>query len=167
MRQSDFTIGVVRHRRACRRKRLLLLAVCDAPLTLQWRTMKRHRRARRDVRLLTLRSRHIAVCSFNLTFYSNNEPLKRFKFQIKDIPRSVDAMNVMMERTRRNSYRCDSVTASCIVLRRLAWPCRWSDVAYMFVLRSSALSEVFWEALEAFIGSKGHLITQLKLNFLS
>ena len=41
-------------------------------------------------------------------------------------------------------------TACCIVLRRMASPCRLVDLEYTFGMPSSALIEVFWEVLESF-----------------
>lgn len=71
-------------------------------------------------------------------------------------------MGWIQGKTKRNGYRCMPFTASCIVLRRLAYPCRWKDVECLFRMRSSALSDVFWEVLETYIDTHGHPLTDLR-----
>ena len=54
-------------------------------------------------------------------------------------------MGWMSGRTVRNTYACEPLTATCIVLRRLASPCRYRDIEQVFGMHTSKLSEVFWE----------------------
>ena len=66
-------------------------------------------------------------------------------------------------KTIRNCYKCIPFTACCIVLQRMASPRRWADLEYTFGMRSSALSEVFWEVLE----KQGHLVLDLQEGLLA
>jgi DDE superfamily endonuclease len=68
--------------------------------------------------------------------------------------------------TLRSGYVCDGLEAVCVVLRRLATPCRLSDIEHVFGRHSSALSEIFWECLETFVIRQMHLVTTFKAEFL-
>jgi hypothetical protein len=70
-------------------------------------------------------------------------------------------------RTSRNRYRCDATTATCIVLRRLATPFRWEDVELEFGMRASALSEVFWEAIECAKEMRVSLLTDFRYDLMN
>jgi hypothetical protein len=70
-------------------------------------------------------------------------------------------------RTSRNRYRCDATTATCIVLRRLATPFRWEDVELEFGIRVSALSEVFWEAIECAKEMPVSLLTDFRYDLMN
>jgi hypothetical protein len=61
--------------------------------------------------------------------------------------------------TSRNRYAVTPMLACCVVLRRLATPARWSDLEHLFGKHAPQLSEIFWEALEMLLYSRGHLIT--------
>ena len=69
-------------------------------------------------------------------------------------------------KTERSGYACVPFTACCILLRRMASPCRWADVEYLFGMRSSALNEAFWEVLESSYEAQGHLLLDLKEGLL-
>ena len=49
----------------------------------------------------------------------------------------------------------------------MASSCRWVDLEYTFGMRSSALSEVFWEVLESFYEKQGHLVLDLQEGLLA
>lgn len=51
-------------------------------------------------------------------------------------------------------------------MRHLAAPCRWHDLASTFLLRECALSEVFWESMETFIGSCADQIEQFRKDLM-
>lgn len=65
-------------------------------------------------------------------------------------------------RTGRNSYRVNYIEVTCVVLLRIATPMRWVELELLFGKRWSALSEIFWEALEGMMGLNGYrLITEM------
>eukprot|EP00171_Calliarthron_tuberculosum_P021462 IDg21462t1 len=45
--------------------------------------------------------------------------------------------------TTRNGYVCEPMTATCILLRRLCYPSRWSDVEELFRMHASALNSIY------------------------
>lgn len=61
--------------------------------------------------------------------------------------------------TERNRYNCHPFVATCIFLRRLAYPCRWVDLASMFGMHSSQLSEVFYEVAWSLHNNCAPLVT--------
>ena len=63
-------------------------------------------------------------------------------------------------------YRCGALTAICIFVRRLATPCRWSDLEEKFGMHSSALSEIFREVAHCFYDGKRHLIMNFRHDLL-
>lgn len=166
MRQTEFALGKALFRRH-RRNLLAQLAIrSKVPVHVKLKILRRASRSRRDVRRIRIRSLHIKTTYFNLNIFSTEEALRNFRFRPKDIPVIADAMDWTTGKTKRNRYKCDPVTACFIVLRKLASACRWTDLEYTFGMRSSALSEVFWEVIESFVESKGHLICTLRESLL-
>ena len=99
--------------------------------------------------------------------YSDEWALKDFRFQVKHIGRISACMGWISGKTGRNGYECDPITACCIVLRKLASPCRRKDVEYLFGMHALALSEIFWEMVETFVEGKGYLLTDLREGMLA
>ena len=61
---------------------------------------------------------------------------------------------------------CDSVTATFILLRRFAYPCRSKDLEIVFWMHSSALSEVFYEILSLLIEKCCGLVLTFRAEFM-
>ena len=167
MRQSDFILSKALARRKVKRHRALFLRLTDAPLLFTLRSIKKARQSSLDVLKINLRSISISTHSFNINIYSDESALRDFRFRARDIAQITSAMGWTHGKTQRNGYKCVPFTACCILFRQLAYPCRWKDLEYVFGMRSSALSEVFWEVVETFIETQGHLITDLRQAFLA
>lgn len=101
---------------------------------------------KRDMRKLTTRRMHIFLTNFNLNIFSTEESLRLFRFRPHELGKVSDVMDFRGQTVSRR-YRCDRVTACCIVLRRLASPCRWYDLEHLFGMPTQALSEVFRQVL--------------------
>lgn len=71
-----------------------------------------------------------------------------------------DPMNLTSGVTKRNGIYV-TLKNSCIVLRRLAYPSRWTEVEEMFVMRSYTLCEVFYECSWSLFEAHRHLVTSL------
>jgi hypothetical protein len=170
MRQKDFSAGRTRARLRNARLFTLLTTVFDfdVPLVATLRAVERRRRARMNLDLLQFRSLSISGASFNLNAYDDATALRNFRFRVHEIGRCmVDFMGWSPRvRTSRNRYRCDATTATCIVLRRLATPFRWEDVELEFGMRASALSEVFWEAIESAKEKRASLLTDFRYDLM-
>lgn len=166
MRLTDFAIGKVRRRRRSLRFRLLLgLSIKSTPAV--YYALRRCTRSTNDILRIMRRVRHIRSVTFNLNVYSDEQGLRDFRFRPREIGRIADVIGFHAETTRRCGYCCDLVTAACIVMRRLASPCRWHDLEDTFGMRYYVLSEVFWEALEGFIEGHGHLLQSFRHDLMT
>ena len=146
---------------------MLLLHAVEAPSTFVIKACEKAKRSRRDILRIRIRSLYISCNSFNLNMYSDEWSLRDFRFQVKHIGRISACMGWISGKTERNGYKCDPITAYCIVLLKLASPCRWKDVEYLFGMHAPALSEVFWEVVETFVEGKGYLLTDLREGMLA
>ena len=177
VRQVDYKIGKAKQRHE---KRVQLLQFCvdkDLPVDVLLRTWKRLKQARFDLQNISARSQVIKHFYLNLNYYSDQKSLQYFRFRKQVVGRVGHAMGWSAGSTKRNRYSCEPITACCIVLKRLASPVTWYELESLqfipcnsslttFGMRSSALSEVFWEVLERFVEVKGHLLTTLREDLL-
>ena len=109
-----------------------------------------------------MRTRHISFSSFNLNIFREASCLRDFRFRAHEIRRIRNIVGWILGVTTRSRYRCSATTATCLVMRRLASPCRWADMEVMFGMTSWAMSEVFWEVVETFQSNCAKLITQFR-----
>ena len=161
MRLKDYAIGHSRRRLRARRMRLLLGLQSRAPTALLLKLQHSVRRTQHDINIFCLRSRQISTTSFNLNIYSDEHALSEFRFRASEIGKIRDIISWSGIPTR-NRYRCDSITATCILPKRMSFPTRWKDLQTTFGMRSSALCEVFWEVFEEFIEERSHLLETFK-----
>ena len=155
MRQAEYSISVARGRKSKKRSLPRLAVLNDASPVYLFRIQRSCIEAQWDIEKINILSRNVSAASFNQNRFSEQESLQLFRFRSREIPIVASLMEWTSSKTKRSRYRCDPITACCVVLRKLSTPCRWFDVDILFGMRSSALSEVFWEVLEAFTSSKG------------
>ena len=165
MRLTDYAIGRSKRRLRYRRNRLLLALAARAPTHLLLHLNESLERSKHDVRLITMRSRHISGITFNLNMFSDERALAEFRFRRSEISQVRDVL-AWSGLPTRNRYRCNSMTATCIVLKRLSFPTRWRDLEPMFGMRASTLSEVFWEVVEEFIETHGQLLEGFRTDLM-
>lgn len=120
-----------------------------------------------DLHKMKARKRYISTTTFNLNIFSEEQSLKEFRFRTTEIGTVADLIGFTIGKTTRKNYFCNDITAACIVLRRLAAPCRWSDLEHMFGMRMYKLSEVFWEALNGFVTEHAHLIETFRVDLMN
>ena len=137
--------------------------------SIQWRSLSGVYYATRnfgkeleDHRLCIARCNRISFADFTFNFnrFSNLECVSNFRFRKDDIPRISHAIDwpTTLTHTKRNGFGVTPILAACILLRRFASPCRWSDVEEFFGKHASHLSEIFWETLEQFLDKRLHLL---------
>lgn len=99
--------------------------------------------------------------SFNFNRFTDLECLLLLRFRKKDIVRLIPviAWPVLKLHTSRNRYAVTPILATCILLRRLATPARWTDLIRLFGKWPPQMSEIFWESLEHMLHYRKHLIT--------
>jgi len=84
--------------------------------------------------------------------------LINFRFFVPDLGRLSSLLDLQVDVSRRR-YNVSPIKCLAIVLRRLASPCRWTDLELLFGRSASSLSEIFCRGVDELIGRWGHLIT--------
>ena len=108
----------------------------------------------------------ISTTAFTLNAYSDLRCLQGFQFRRSEVPLIADAVGLVGKKTSRSEYSCSSITAKCILLRRLAYPCRWIDLELDFGMHAPALSEVFWKTIDCLYQKRSHLLTTFRSELL-
>ena len=166
MRQQSYTKRVIQRklRRSSKRLRYSLCGISAGLLPIYFARQRCHLR----VDHMKLMHRNVAISSmtFNLNTYSDLRCLQEFRFRLKEISQISDSIGCHAGNTRRSAFKCGAVTATCILLRRLAYPCRWVDLELTFGMHSSALSEIFWEAIESLYTKRSHLLATFRTDLL-
>lgn len=161
MRQTDFALGPSRTRLYHARRRALycILFSSSVPTIVTARIVHRAKILRAHIAKLRGRSLRIGSREFDLSTYDERRSLRDFCFLTSEIrSRLVDFFGWDKESTSRNSYACSPILATCVVLRRLASPARWEDLAEEFGKFPAQLCEIFCESLERMVGLRGLLI---------
>lgn len=127
---------------------------------------RRVKRVRNDISLILQRSISISNYTFNINVFSSEECVREFRFRPSEINEVMKQTGWVAESTKRNRYACNPYTATCILLRRLAYPCRWKDLEFMFGMHASHMSEVFHEVAHSFYNTSGKLVTRFRGNLL-
>lgn len=123
-------------------------------------------RKNRDVSQIIRRKLHIKTVCFNVHIFSTENSLKFFHFRPRELGKLSDLVNFNGITARRH-YRCSPITATCTLLRILAYPSRWFDLELFFGLSSQVLCEVFWEALVAFQPNINALLSTFRTYLVS
>jgi len=112
------------------------------------------------------RSERVMAVEFNLNVFSEQEALTNFRFLVSDMGRlsALLSLNVDMTRCRYNVTRIECLA---IILRRLASPCRWTDLELFFGRSASALSKSFCRGVEELLAQWGHLLTTWRAGLMT
>jgi hypothetical protein len=117
--------------------------------------IRKVRALREEIDLQNLHRSRVLSVRFDIHKVSDQQALVRFRFRkvhieqiARLIPYSLDPNGNV--RTERRRYSATIVEATCILLRRLATPCRWVDMTTEFGRHPSNLSEIFYCALDNF-----------------
>lgn len=119
-----------------------------------------------DTARLRARSVNIFTTYFNLSIFSEQESLSRFRFRKAQIATVADVYGWTACRAVRNRFRCDVITTTCVLLHRLTSLCRWRDVEFLFKMHDSSLSEAFWEVIETFLELYGHAFQSFRSDLI-
>lgn len=136
-------------------------------LPLQLRNLNRVGYARCNLLLLQSHPASIYSTYLNICIYSDEACLRDFQFQRCELPVIAELCDWIIGRTERNRYSCSALTETCLMLRRIASPCRWKYLEKKFGMHASALSEVFWEVIASLIKARVHLVTTFRCAFLA
>lgn len=69
---------------------------------------------------------------FDLEELDESECLAEFRFRKRDIPLLAEAMRLPDSYICEQGTVCDGIEGLCLLLRRLAYPCRYSDLIHRF-----------------------------------
>ena len=126
-----------------------------------------HMRMNVAITLALCRSNRLSTAqfSFNFNVFSDAECLSLFRFAKRDISRVTIALAwpENQNHTKKNRYAVTPLLTTCIVLRRLSSPSRWTDMEIMFGKYAAQLSEIFWESLEHFMKRRECLLSSVSL----
>lgn len=164
MRITDFGIGKARRRYAHDAR--VLITSLRLPCHLLTRIAADNvRRSGRDYAKAERRIAHISSVTSNFNALSEEQCLANLRFRPAHIPQIVRIIN-WEGPTARCGYTCDPVTAVCIFLRRLAYPTRWIDLESEFGMRTSKMSDIFWEVAHKLFKYKAKRITGFRGDLL-
>jgi len=104
------------------------------------------------------RSERVRAVEFNLNVLSEQEALTNFRFLVSDMGRLSALLSLNVDRTRCR-YNVTRIECISIILRRLASPCRWTDLELFFGRFASALIDSFCRGVEELLAQWGHLLT--------
>lgn len=133
----------------------------DSSLLLQ--AFGNYKQERKNNEFFVSHNHLISSTSFDDVFMAmgDEQCLVNFRFERKDLLRIVKVVFPVSSRysTQRNNYASTALLATCVILKRLSTPHRWTDVECLFRKHSPQLSEIFWEGIEDFVGVWKGLVT--------
>lgn len=105
--------------------------------------------------------------SFDLDDIDDADCKAEFRVEKPDLPRLAEAMQ--LPATFRCSQRslCDGLEGLCMLLKRVSYPCRYSDMIPRFGKPVSVLSLVTNHVLDFIFENHAHLVTEWNRNVLS
>lgn len=104
----------------------------------------------------------------DLNTFTDEECFLHFRFHKRDLQRLVCSLGIPLEVRMPQSFSVSGIEGLCILLRRLSYPNRYSDLESMFGLSRESLSIVSNEIMNIVITNKGHLLNNLvNINFLN
>lgn len=166
MRQTRFRRSAVvkRINHAKRRLRIMLAEGMEEEGMIL--CYQRLRAAQKDLDKINLRAQEISFTNFNLNVFCEEECYRMFRFRSKDIGKVVELCGWLGGRTKRSGYVVDSITAVCVMLRKLSFPTRWKEIERLFGMRSSAMSEIFYEVMESLVRERGNLLENFRAEMM-
>ena len=97
---------------------------------------------------------------FCLESYNSEECKEEFCVEKVDIPRLVEALQLPETLVCQQRSICSGTEALCLLLKRMAYPCRYSDMIPHFPRPVSVLSLITNNTLDFLYETHGHLVTE-------
>ena len=102
----------------------------------------------------------------NLENISNDERKAEFRFDLEDLPILAQAMWTPEKFTCDNGTTATGMEGLCILLKRFAYPCRYSDMISRFGRSVPELSEIANTVVEFVYSTHGHLLQTMNQRWL-
>ena len=123
VKQKQFKLTVTKAKVSKLRSLLMMATSVDIP-TMQIRLYRKFKSTLNDLELIISRLKKISVATFNLNALRYEKCLTLFRFKKSEVPIIMNLMGWTTGVTSRNEYVCYPITATCILLRGLSYPCR-------------------------------------------
>ena len=106
---------------------------------------------------------------FDLNTYSDDDVLTQFRFMKRDILHLQTALDFPNEITCHfyNDLTVNTTEALCVVLNRLAYPCRYVDMVPIFGRSIPQLSMIFNQTVDLIDSNHGHRLRDMNQNWLN
>lgn len=104
---------------------------------------------------------------FNLDDIDSAECKAEFRIEKADLPRLAEALQLPPTFHCKQRTSFDSMEGLCMLLKRVSYPCRYSDMIPRFGRPVSVLSLITNHTLDYIYENHGHLITQWNRNILN
>ena len=90
-----------------------------------------------------------------------------FRFSKEDIPRLAEPLRLPNKFTGYQGTTCDSIEGLCLLLRRLAYPCRYVDLIPLFGRAKQEISIISNLVLDAIYSVHRHLLNSFTAPWMS
>ena len=97
---------------------------------------------------------------FDLDFMNSTEYKAEFRFEKQDLPRLVAALRLPPVLRCGQGSICDDIEGPCMFLKRVAYPCRLSDMIPWFGRPISVISLITNDVIDYIYDVHGHYTTQ-------
>ena len=104
---------------------------------------------------------------FDLDSMNSAECKAEFRVEKQDLPRLVAALQLPPVLGFEQSSICDDIEGLCMLLKRVAYPCRLSDMIPRFGRPVSVISLITNDVIDYIYDVHGHLITQWNQDLLN
>ena len=104
---------------------------------------------------------------FNLNNWTNDECWVDFRFQKDDLVNLIRTFELPPHIITYNRLKVDPTEETCLLFRRLAYPCRYTDLVAKFARPVPELCIIFNHMLDYFYNKFNHLLTTLNQEWLS
>ena len=104
---------------------------------------------------------------FELERMNDDECKAEFRFEKEHLYNLVDSLQLDEEQIFYNRLKVDSIEAVCILLRRLSYPCRYSDMVPRFARPAAELSTIHSHMINTIYNQWGFLLTDFNRELLA
>ena len=104
---------------------------------------------------------------FCLDSFDSNECLSEFRVNKEDLPHLAEVLQVPQRFRCSQGTVCSGLEGLCILLKRLAYPCRYFDIIYHFARPVPELCMIYNVVLDWMYSTHGHRLTSWNQLFLS
>ena len=104
--------------------------------------------------------------SFSLENMLEDECLSEFRVSKLDIPRLLRVLRIPREIVCENGTKVSGLEGLCILLKRFAYPCRYSDLIPRFARSKPELCLICKEVMRFIAGTHSHLLASFDQDWL-